>query len=237
MQAAAPNPGPQQQLHLALFTAHELDAWEQEDRRKRLRKQSLSTTARKRFWISDEGATRNLFESIDVAMLDQPLGVFDASNELNCDIDPLSATVEEADAPSQSPEGDKPEEWSEAAVAQLHEAVLHYSLKALQARGNGAEKREILEWIFAPPPMIAVLPDDSGELNEVVLPQPLIPFSFERCCRVCGYSSERLTDGLMPILRAMGLGNVFNEIANGHTTNETEPDPAEVSDPGNLQPA
>lgn len=229
MQARAPDQDAPHQLHLSLFAPHEIDAWEEEQRRKNLRKEQRSQRASRRFWVREDSATRGLFDAIDVRVLEQPLGGPAEGNELNCETDPLR---EEATGPEShaAPEGDA-EQWSDKAVEQLHEAVLHYSLRALQARGNGAEKREILEWIFAPQPMVAELLDEFGNPTEALLPQSVTPFSFEQCCRICGYSAERLQDGLMPVLREMGLGDVFNEIANGRNPNETRAFPEALQDP------
>lgn len=213
MQAGALKQAAPHQLHLSLFAPHEIRAWEEEQRRKDLRREQRSQRAPRRFWVKEDSATRSLFDSIDLAVLEHPLGGPSEGNELNCESDPLR---EDAVSPDThvAPETEA-QAWSDTAVEQLHEAVLHYSLKALQARGNGVEKREILEWIFAPQRMVAMLRDEYGNPVEALLPQPVTPFSFEQCCRICGYSSERLMAGLMPVLQEMGLGNVFNEIANG----------------------
>lgn len=216
MQAGVPDRYPTQQLHLGLFSPHEINVWEQEQERIRLRKEHLSLNRPpRRFWIKIDLATCSLFDSMDVALLDSPLGGPNEGNELNCVVDPLLETVEEQETLTNSRESESDGSWSDDAVAQLHEAVLHHSLKALQAKGNGVEKREILQWIFAPQPMVATLAGDAGHCDEAVLPQHLTPFSFERCCRVCGFSHERLKDGLMPILSVMGLGNILSEIPNG----------------------
>lgn len=222
MQAGAPEQAAPHQLHLSLFAPHEINAWEEEQRRKALRREHRSQRAPRRFWVKEDRASRSLFDSIDLSVLEQPLGGPEEGNELNCDTDPLREDAVGSEPRASPDEGGEP--WSDEAVEQLHEAVLHYSLKALQARGNGAEKREILEWIFAPQPMVAVLRDEYGNPVEALLPQSTTPFSFEQCCRICGYSPERLMDGLMPILQEMGLGNVFNEIANGTNRNETDAD-------------
>jgi hypothetical protein len=229
MQARAPERDAPHQLHLSLFAPHEISAWEEEQRRKNLRKEQRSTRAPRRFWVREDRATRSLFDAIDVRVLEQPLGGPAEGNELNCETDPLREEGSGHD-PHAAPEGDA-EQWSDQAVEQLHEAVLQYSLRALQARGNGAEKREILEWIFAPQPMVAVLRDEFGNHTEALLPQSVTPFSFEQCCRICGYSPERLQDGLMPVLQEMGLGNVFNEIANGRNPNETRDFPEALQHP------
>jgi len=240
MQAGALNEGPKHQLHLSLFAPHEINAWEEEERRKNLRKEQRPTRAPRRFWVQEDSTTCSLFDGIDLAVLDNPLGGPAEGNELNCEADPFREEEVTADHVVSTPEDVQP--WSDEAVEQLHEAVLHHSLKALQARGNGAEKREILQWIFAPQPMVAVLRNQYGHQVEALLPQPLTPFSFEQCCRICGYSSERLMNGLMPILRAMGLGNVFNEIANGtnnhnpnHNESQAAAEAATLQDSGHFQ--
>lgn len=219
MQDVVPDRYPTQQLHLGLFTSHEISAWEQEQTRKNSRREIHGETkARRRFWFQEDKASRSLFDAMDAAVLDPPLGGPQEGNELNCAVDPLGESTDDREQLI-SPAGEEKLPWSDEAVAQLHEAVLHHSLKALQAKGNGVEKREVLEWIFAPQPMVVALEGVDGQRSEAVLPQHLTPFSFERCCRMCGYSHERLMDGLMPIVRLMGFGNIFSEIPNGNNTN------------------
>lgn len=219
MQAGTPEACPTQ-LHLSLFAPHEIDAWREVESRKVRRHEQRSKDRPRRFWVKVDTAKRGLFDGIDIALLHEPLGGLQEGNELNSEKDPL---LEDNASPDQSAAPETVSaSWSDEAVDQLHEAVLHYSLKALQARGNGAEKREILKWIFAPEPMVVQLLNADGATNEVALPQHLTPFSFERCCRICRYRSEHLMDGLMPILREMGLGNFFNELANGRNNNTTD---------------
>ncbi len=223
------------QLHLSLFAPHELNAWQEEETRRLQRLESRSRDRPRRFWVKVDTATRGLFDAIDIALLHEPLGGPQEGNELNSDEDPLSGndkTAEQSTAPETGAEG-----WSDNGVDQLHEAVLHYSLKALQARGNGAEKREILQWIFAPEPMVIQQRNVAGFIEEVSLPQHLTPFSFERCCRICRLRSEHLMDGLKPILTEMGLGNFFNELANGRKQHTTIDDatPAEVQAARDVQ--
>lgn len=106
-----------------------------------------------------------------------------------------------------------PEAWSDAAVEQLHEGLLRHALQALHTRGNAALKREVLRWIFCPQPMVLMLPDPQGRLRAAVLPQDCTPFSFEQCCRICGYSPQRLRDGLAALLHAIGMADTLHEIA------------------------
>lgn len=177
MQDVVPDRYPIQQLHLGLFTSHEISAWEQEQRRKNSRREIHGETkARRRFWFQEDKASRSLFDAMDAAVLDPPLGGPQEGNELNCAVDPLGESTDDREQLI-SPAGEEKLPWSDEAVAQLHEAVLHHSLKALQAKGNGVEKREVLEWIFAPQPMVVALEGVDGQRSEAVLPQhlPLSP--------------------------------------------------------------
>lgn len=195
---AAERVAPIQSL-LPFFEPHELCAWEQEESRRQVRRDRRPRIAR---LVSMDDPTRSLFDDIDVTLLDAPLLDTGGENELDCTVDPLSAE----DLPAfHTHEAGVREEWTDAAIYQLHEATLHYSLKALHARGNGVEKRKVLQWIFAPTTMVVSRTSGTSTV-EVPLPQELTPFSFELCCRICGYRSEHLMDGLRPILKEMGLG-------------------------------
>ncbi len=213
MSAAANDPTQQyRQLHLPMFLSHEIKAVEQAWQTYSERKDKAHTRgAARTFRVRAPSATHGLFDAIDDRLLDMPIGGTEEGNELNCDVDPVRAdVVEQIEALQTS------EDWSDAAIEELHEAVLHYSLKLLQARGNGAEKKEVLQWIFAPITMVAVLQDEHMQPVEAILPQSATPFSFEQCCRICGYSPERLQDGLVPVLKEIGLGNVFKELFDGN---------------------
>ena len=215
MHAAASSVGRPPQLPLPLFTDHEINAWEQEEERKRKRKPRPKRAPQFRF--TDDGRSQLLFDKLSPYELTAPLnGVFDPDNELNCEADPIKTGPEE-----QFKDDEEPESWTDAGVAQLHEAVLHHSLRALQARGNGVEKAEILKWIFVPDQLTTIARDASGQPQEVTVPQVFVPFSFERCCRICGYCPERMRDELIPVLKGIGLGYVFNEISNGNTTSNS----------------
>ncbi|MEJ8838130.1 hypothetical protein [Ramlibacter sp. AN1133] len=234
MRPAAPSDAHPQQLHLLLFAAHEIRAWEQERSRSTLRRQQARHAPR-RLRLQDDSAVGSLFDTLDLAVLQPPLAAAPAGDDGNGDAGSSGEPAAQIRRPALTAgSGDS---WSDQAVAQLHEAVLRHSLQALQARGKRAEKREILRWIFAPQPMVAVLRDARGQPFEAVLPQSLTPFSFEQCCRICGFSAERLRDGLMPLLRERGLGNVFNEMANGPKQPEPGGDPQALQDSRDLQHA
>ena len=102
--------------------------------------------------------------------------------------------------------------WSDEAVDQLHEGLLRHALQVLHARGNAPLKQEVLRWIFCPQAMVLTLPGAEGRPRSAVLPQQCTPFSFEQCCRVCGYSPQRLRDGLAALLPAIGLADTLAQI-------------------------
>lgn len=207
MQATAASGG--YQLHLALFPPHVIQAVEQEAERRDQRREHRAAAAaprrRPRMW-SD---TQELFDALDPQQLHEPLLETGGTNELDCDpsLD-LYAPVEAE--PAQA--GEDSAGWSDQAMLELHEAVLMHSLEALKSRGNGAEKRDVLKWIFAPQRYVATL-KVGGRAEEVLLPPELTPFSFEMCCRICNYHSDAVMDGLKYVLRKKGLGHLFNEIA------------------------
>lgn len=217
---AAPESIRVQQQSLPMFTRHELAARDEQVRQElnrklkrqaayEARKLTASQTAAKQY----EQRMADLFDQIDDSLLDMPLGGPEVGNELNCEIDPVRAGEAVVDEVT----FELTQAWSDKAVEELHETVLHYSLSLLQAKGNGTEKKEVLRWIFAPPTMEAKLTDpETHEEFWCVLPQYATPFSFEQCCRICGYSSERVMDGLVPILEEIGLGQICKEISNGH---------------------
>lgn len=198
------------QLHLALFPQHVIDAVAQEEERRFQSREKRRAAYLARVHRSNP-AKQALIESLNPRLLDEPLVPTGLPNELDCLVDPLSAVDDFTLEPERSGLG--AEHWSDQAINELHEAVLHYTLKALGARGNGAEKRDALLWVFAPVRYTATL-TVNGREQEVLLPPELTPFSFEMCCRICGYRSGLLMDLLEPILRKLGLGELFNEITN-----------------------
>jgi len=213
MQALVPETRIPIQLFLPIFTTHEIQAWEQEERKRieHKNKRHAEYLSRTYKFVVDTSSD-DLFERIDDSVLDMPLIGPSEGNELNID---QSQKCDEKEFQAEVfDEGDK-EEWTDAAADQLHEAVLHYSLKALQARGNGAEKKEILRWIFKPDVMFAKISTPSGAVKEVALRQNETPFSFVRCCNICGLRHEKLMEDLTPIIAEIGLEKDFKELFNG----------------------
>lgn len=197
------------QLHLPMFDPQEIADYELATQGKPTR----SNVRRPRLVTIQPLQPREqlllLFDQIDDSVFDAPLAGIGDGNELNGSTYALMETDTEAD--------DEPAigEWSDEAVAQLHESVLHYSLMLLQSNGNGAEKKEVLKWIYAPERLVATLSDPELGDSEVVLPLLQTPFSYIRCCRLCGYEPDEMQDLLAAVLNEKGLGQLFNEISNG----------------------
>jgi len=197
-----------------MFPSHVIEAVESEQ----ARKQDLREKRRRSYVAARSKADAKryaMLAALQTDLLDAPLIETGALNELDCKVDPLIAVDDFSLEPDHDASADA-QEWSDQAVKELHEGVLHYTLKVLQARGNGAEKRDALMWVFAPERYMATL-IISGRPQEVLLPPEITPFSFEMCCRICGYRSEMLTDLLQAVLRKLGLGELFNEITHATT--------------------
>lgn len=97
-------------------------------------------------------------------------------------------------------------DWSDQAVAQLHEGLLLYSLAALGGQGNGNEKRRFLAWIFAPDVYAwSKRTNARGQVHYRPIYAVDIPFTFQRCCALMGFNRERLHEGLNHILRKAGI--------------------------------
>lgn len=104
------------------------------------------------------------------------------------------------------------DEWTDAAVAQLHEGLLHHSLAILSGRGNALEKAETLKWLFAPDIYAwNVIKHPSGTEFRRPVWAIEIPFTYQRCCALIGLNPQRLTEGLRHILQKAGLGQFLPE--------------------------
>lgn len=197
---AHPIGGPQAQIPLALFEPHELAIWQEDLLRRAKEGEKRRANRKPARLVCDPGP--DLFDEIDPAWLNEPIAG-GLGNELN--VDHGAAPLLEADEAlsEQAPA------WSDDSVAHLHEAILLYSLRALNARGNGEEKREILRWIYAPTPMFIRFTDDEGSERLQALPQVLVPFSYERCCRLAAYNPDELREQLTWPLARLGLRRFF----------------------------
>jgi hypothetical protein len=95
--------------------------------------------------------------------------------------------------------------WTDDAVRRLHVAVLHHALGVLKskARGNAAEKCEVLRWIWAPAVFCWVTRIRDGVATRVPIYRRQLPFTFETCCAFDGQHPEVLRDLLEDILRPL----------------------------------
>lgn len=208
------------QLHLPIFPTHVIDAADREAERRWLKKVNgrLSRTEkenRKLATPSKEAIDRHhhisdLFDQIPDDALSAPLLGSIEGNELNAT--GVEATVQ---LPETALCGLEKVTWTDSEIDDLHEGILHYSLRLLQSKGNEKEKKEVLRWIFAPEAKVATLNDIHGKSVEVLLPQYATPFSFEMCCALCNYNPEKVQDELSAILDALDIENLFKEISNG----------------------
>lgn len=147
-------------------------------------------------------------DNINPSLFDLPFGPVE-DVELTIPFDPYDDDIA-VDLPALSDE--EAMNWSEDAINQLHEGMVMYSLRLLNARGNGKEKKAILSWIFDPHGM-AYAGDMSGDEPHWVNIKPSeVPFGFELCCRLSGYDAERIREGLAPILKELDLDELFKEV-------------------------
>lgn len=198
---------PHVQLFLPMFMQHEIAAWTDHEQ-KRLERKEKRQSKVATVWIPRDPQRTVVIEAISDSILDQPLGSTPDKELLDLG-DPFTETGEVEIAQTG---GDENVEWSEGAIEQLHEGLVMYSLRLLRARGNGKEKKEILRWIFAPPAVAYAADSDTGEKVWKVIHPSEVPFSFELSCRLSGKDPERLREGLVPVLKNIGLHELFKEI-------------------------
>lgn len=91
---------------------------------------------------------------------------------------------------------DAPLQWSNDGVAQLHSVLLYESLAALAGRGNGDQKREILEWIFEPDYFATVV--KNGVPRHIFTYE--VAWSFAFCCRLERMDPEVFRDFIRRLL-------------------------------------
>jgi hypothetical protein len=232
------------QLYLPMFTQHEIDAWTYQDQQRLeryLQRQQKKLTL---VWVdSSPGKTKAIDDASD-ALLDASFGQ-QHDLELSDLGDPYGdSDMQGGGDPAADPEHAEASEtlvepavsWSESAIELLHENLFHYSLRLLNTRGNGKEKKEILRWVFNPS-AIAVAKSESPDVAKVwefIKPQD-VPFGFELCSRFAGYDPERVREGLVPVLKNLGLEAIYKEITDDHTDQQGRV--GEIPAAGVLQPA
>ena len=219
---------PKQLFLPTMFLPHEEAAIQQalEGRHKR----KLENQAKYLIRVSRNKVTTRKIDGIHPSLFDLPLGPVE-DVELSIPFDPYDEHIE-TDRPYLTDEAAM--EWSEDAINQLHEAMVMYSLRLLNARGNGKEKKAILSWIFDPH-ALAYAGDMVGDEPLWTIIQPSeVPFGFELCCRLSGYDPERIREGLAPILKELDLDELFKEVEHERNT-EQRTRATKVSNTLNIQ--
>lgn len=79
--------------------------------------------------------------------------------------------------------------WVDDEILKLKSSLLTRSLQLLSGRGNGEEKREILEWLDA---------DDivGSEKGRLIFIEEVEPFSFRHICKLEGIDPDSLRDAV-----------------------------------------
>ena len=209
---------PVQQI-LPMWFQHEIDSFLVQQQRRLLSRVNRALKRRPTIRVSPETHRTKLLNAFDVHRLDSPFGSVE-DTELSYFGESLFGN--DSDEPDQPPpvmadpvdvESRADEQWSDAGIAQLHESLVPYSLRLLNARGNGSEKLELLRWIFDPDAVAVAELDPKGSVVTWKYIDPAeVPFCFELCCRYAGYDAERIREGLAPILKSLGLGALFKEV-------------------------
>ncbi len=213
MTGTAPRSGVPIQLFLPMFLPHEVEVMRQAyakrmESREKARIKYLQLTVNRRF--------KTVLDNISLSFLDRPLGPIE-DKELSTKTDPYLPTGDDIlDAMTD----EKAMEWSDKAITELHEAMVTYSLRLLNARGNGKEKKAILDWIFNPKRLAVARRVKGNTPSWEVINASEVPFSFGLCCRLAGYDAERIKEGLVPILKQMDLAELFNEVEHERSTEQ-----------------
>lgn len=124
-------------------------------------------------------------------LLERPIGYYQPSD---LDIQP-----DTDESPHQQVVGDNTEErivWTDQAMLEMHEGVLLYSLQLLRSTGNANEKLEVLNWIWSPDVEGFVTRKIRGVNQQVPIRADQLPFTFQTCCRLSGYHTDELREGL-----------------------------------------
>lgn len=197
------------QLYLPIFPPLEIEAWLEVDRLKNIQyfKRKAADQARARKLIA--------IEAVSDSTMDLPFG---SGGEEPCHIEVSEALADEFLIAGEDP--DEPFDWSESAIEALHAELFIKNLELLNTSGNGAEKRNILEWIFAPPVFeFAKAGKPTKAKVWKTISSDHMPFGFDWCCRFAGYNPEAVREGLAPILKKMGMQELFKEIQNDSELN------------------
>ena len=197
------------QLHHDLFTPEEILAAEGQPpiaKRKKLARAAKEAAAAQ--WIQSNPRAVAALEAVSDTVFDPSFGQL-IDEELSSLGDPYRA---ETAAVEEATEEESADGWSDAAIEQLHEGLVMYSLRLLKVAGNGKEKKEILRWIFLPESMTVEVEDAAGNKVWKAIPPASTPFSFDLGCRICGYNPEKLREELSTVLKKLGLDALLKEI-------------------------
>ena len=212
MTGTAPNRAPFQ-LFLPMFLPHEEEVMRQAyakrmDSKEKARIKYRQHKVHRRF-------TRVL-DNISLSIFDLPLGPIE-DTELSTNTDPYLPTDDDL---IEALTDEKAMEGSDTAVTQLHDAMVTYSLRLLNARGNGREKKAILDWIFNPQRLAVARPIEGKDPRWEVINASEVPFGFDLCCRFAGYDAERIREGLVHILKQTDLAELFKEVEHERSTEQ-----------------
>ena len=229
MNRLAPDGAIPRQLQLPMFRAHEIDAANQHF----AQRQAVREKNHQRYLNKPKKGPVKPRDDRTLNLWDEPLGEFE-DVELSTKTDPYNAQADKE--PESLSESDRlAKQWSDEAIDQLHENMVMYSLRLLNARGNGKEKKAILCWIFDPQPMAYNRSKNADEKPSwLYINASEVPFSFELCCRIAGYDPERIREGLAPILKGLDLDALFKEVQHD-INNEQRIRATKVSNTFNIQ--
>lgn len=178
------------------------ELWHQnvEQAKQRLAKRDLKARQRIEYFIVQAHQQGFHWTNEDkiLALLEAPLGPHRPSD---LDVQPAPEPVAADVVPQEVHE--ETIAWSDDAIAQLHEGVLYYSLGLLHSKGNAAEKKRTLEWIWSED----VIGFKTTTVRGVTKKQPLradqVPFTFQTCCRLSGVNYDELREGLKWEMRSV----------------------------------
>lgn len=149
--------------------------------------------------MKDQGLHWQNEERLD-QLLEQPLGYYIPS-ELDVQPAPEPETDELPETSTKEVGDMDPCSWSDEAIIALAEGIILYSLKLLHSKGNAAEKKKILEWIWTD----TVDHHEFKVFNNEFVPERIAPervlFTFRACCKLSGYRYDELRAGLAWELR------------------------------------
>lgn len=89
------------------------------------------------------------------------------------------------------PEIDGAVGWDNDELLRLHAVLLEESLKALAAKGNPAEKLDVLDWMFEPDFFAEIVKQTPYGPRKRLIYNDQVPFSFAFCCKLQGHDPSK----------------------------------------------